>query len=429
MKNTEKDNSILFKLFLITMFINLAFPKAGIKLAGIPLTVGNMFFVFTFVFWLGKIVRNNKLRSSKVHIIIVIFMLYCFLKYTIAFKYDVTDISTLAVTFVPADIYPLSFFLTYDMVNSEERKKRLIRIVEISFYIITIYSIIQLIFGIGNVDIPGITVNYSDYVDMGQNWYMKKSNGTSEEVLKMVSTYQNGNLFGIGLLIIYPMLFNYYCMKENTKKKIISLILFIVSIFICLSRAAWFGLALFMFIVILNGKSKNYKALMGKIVLLFSICALVVLGISKIPSVYSRLQESDSIEKVSSMAGRKDGMMVFLDNYVELTEPLAIIFGPTGIHPIEGLAYELTPISIINFLGALGLIIWLYVFIKIYTAIDKENNETKIYSQTLVIWFITGCIEGGYWLPPTVLNLFMVLGLGIAISNMNEIEEKVDEKI
>ena len=423
MENIKKDNSMLFRLFLITMFINLAFPKAGIKLAGIPLTVGNMFFVLTFAFWLVEIVKKNRLRSSRTHAILVIFILYCVLKFTIAFKCGVSSVAALAIYFVPCAIYPLSLFLVYDLVINEYRKNKVIKIIEISFYIITIYSIIQLFFGVGNVDIPGITVNYSDYKDMGQEWYMKKSNGTTEETLKMVSTYQNGNLYGIGLLIMYPMLFNYYCMEKNTKKKIISLVLFMVSIFICLSRAAWFGLAIFMLMVILNGKNKNYKALIGKIVLLIVACALVSIVTSKIPSVYNRLRESNSIEKVSSMAGRTEGMIVFLDNYNNLTNPLAILFGPMGIENIDGLAYEMTPISIINVLGALGLIIWLLLFVIIYRSIDRKNKSTKIYAQTLVIWFITGLIEGGYWLPPTVINLFAILGFGLALSNIKENEE------
>ena len=49
------EKSIFYKvscaLIFIMIFINVTFPKAGIKLGGIPLTVGNVFLMLTIMMW------------------------------------------------------------------------------------------------------------------------------------------------------------------------------------------------------------------------------------------------------------------------------------------------------------------------------------------------------------------------------------------
>ena len=50
MDKTKERNGFLFNLLLITIFFNIWFPKAGIKLSEIPLTVGNVFLAITFFF-------------------------------------------------------------------------------------------------------------------------------------------------------------------------------------------------------------------------------------------------------------------------------------------------------------------------------------------------------------------------------------------
>lgn len=52
---TLYEKSIFYKvscvLLFIMVFINVTFPKAGIKLGGIPLTVGNVFLMLTIMMW------------------------------------------------------------------------------------------------------------------------------------------------------------------------------------------------------------------------------------------------------------------------------------------------------------------------------------------------------------------------------------------
>ena len=77
---TETKNTFLFYLLVITVFFNIWFPKAGIKLAGIPLTVGNVFFLLLLVLWLGTVVlRRNSIRFPKPALVLLISVIYLFL--------------------------------------------------------------------------------------------------------------------------------------------------------------------------------------------------------------------------------------------------------------------------------------------------------------------------------------------------------------
>ena len=106
------------------------------------------------------------------------------------------------------------------------------KIIVYGFWFICLYSLLQYVIGINKCAIPGLTVNLSDYQQYGEYWYMTKSNGTQLDEVKIVSTYQNGNLFGIGVLIIYPLVYNYYKKIKNKRLENLSLILFVLCTFL-----------------------------------------------------------------------------------------------------------------------------------------------------------------------------------------------------
>ena len=83
MEKTKEKNSFLFNLLLITVFFNIWFPKAGIKLAGIPLTVGNVFLAITFICWLLKKLKNKIIRIHKISYLVGILMIYSIVRYIV----------------------------------------------------------------------------------------------------------------------------------------------------------------------------------------------------------------------------------------------------------------------------------------------------------------------------------------------------------
>ena len=412
-----KKNKFIFTLLLITIFWNIWFPKAGIKLSGIPITVGNVFFAITFFVWIINKIKSGKIKSTKMSLILILGIAYFILKYTIIYANLGTIIPSMTYI-IPLLIYPLIFFVTVDLIDSKEKLEKVIKIIVYGFFFLCFYAIIQYIVGIDKCDIPGLTVNLSDYREMGPLWFMQKSNGTDKANSKMVSTYQNGNLFGINLVFIYPLVYYYYSKKE--KIKTFSLVLFITCAFLTLSRTCWLGIVLFIFLGIMLEREKTQKAILGKILTIFLCIICLVLVFIYIPSIANRFFGTEKSDWIS-MSGRTEGLITVLKTVWSSNSIIAWFIGPQGIVQYSGLAYEMLPLSLFVQTGIIGVILLYGFFIKVYCSFSKKDYIQKAIKLSLIIWLIIGCIECGYWLPPTALNIFMIIGLGFVSKNINEV--------
>ena len=138
---------------------------------------------------------------------------------------------------------------------------------------------------------------------------MTKSNGVQLSDTKIMSTYQNGNLFGIGLLLIYPLVYSYYNKRKNRKMCNLSLVLFIVCIFLTLSRACWLGYALSIFIEIFLKSEKTIKSILKKFSMIRLFAGVMVLIFNYVPQIANRFFNTD-LDDWISMNGRTEGLIV-----------------------------------------------------------------------------------------------------------------------
>ena len=170
MEKTKEKNEFLFNLLLMTIFFNIWFPKAGIKVAGIPLTVGNVFLAITFICWSYKKIVEGHVTVHKIGYSIMILMVFSLVKYVV-----IGDILSNIGYVIPLVIYPLIFFIAYDLIDNKQKEQRIINVICFGFFFISIYALLQYILGIEKVCIPGITVNLSDYIKYGSKWYLQKN--------------------------------------------------------------------------------------------------------------------------------------------------------------------------------------------------------------------------------------------------------------
>ena len=422
MEEKKEKNGILFNLLLITIFWNIWFPKAGIKLGGIPLTVGNVFFAITFALWVFIKLRSKTVRVQViVSSITILGIFYFIIKYTIVYG-TIGGIGTSIGYIIPLCIYPLIFFVTYDFINSKEQIEKIMKVIVYGFFFLCIYAIIQSIVGIENCDIPGLTVNLTDYRQWGDFWYRTKANGTNAENIKIVGTYQNGNLFGISLILIYPLVYGYYKKYKKNKILIISLILFIITVFLTLSRACWLGIVLFItFGVVFERESTKQSLLRKVITIIISIIAIIYV-FKYLPTVANRLFDTDKEDWVS-MSGRTAGAINVFKSLQNSNSILPYIIGPYGIAEYYGLAYEVMPLSVFVQTGIIGLILLYSVFFKTLGLLKNKNYIAKSVRLAIIIWLIVGFIECGYWLPPAALNIFMIMALGLKSNEILKGEE------
>lgn len=431
-KKGKKENTLLYYLFMITVFFNVWFPKAGIKLAGIPLTIGNVFFILLLALWFGVIVlRRNSIKFPKPGIVLFLSIFYFVLKY--AYITITKNNFASSVTYIiPLVLYPSGMLIAYDILTDEDRKEKVINLIRFGFYFLCFYALLQFVVGIGGCDIPGLTVNLSDYREMGSQWYMQKSNGTDETNSKIVSTYQNGNLFGINLIFIYSLIYYYLKFKHKEKELIFSLILFIMCTFLTLSRTCWLGIVLFIFFEILMKKDENKSSVIRKGIIIFFCLISLFLVFNYMPSVTNRFLGTDKDDWIS-MSGRTEGIFHVIESIKECGSPflliLSIIIGPRGLISYWGVAFEMFPTSLFVQTGVVGVILIYTFYIQCVMKLDGNNYITGGVKSSLFIWLIIGIIECGYWLPPTALNIFLLVGL--AFANQEKItvgvkNEKID---
>lgn len=417
-KCNEKD-SIFFKILLITVFFNIWFPKAGIKVSGIPLTVGNILFAVLFILWIWKKMKTP-MKINKASFIILFGILYFFVRLFISYI-NGYSIENIIGFFIPLVIYPLIYFIIVDSVDNANKVEKILKIIINGFFFLCIYGIFQYIFGIDKVAIPGLTVNLTDYNELGKYWFLEKSNGVDVASAKIVGTYQNGNLFGISLLLIFPLVYNYFIQKNKNIKSIISLILFIVTVFLTLSRACWLGIFLFIFIEILVKKAKTGKSILLKIFLIFGCIFGIIFIFKYMPSIANRFFDTEPSDWIS-MSGRTDGIKDIFYSVGISNKFLPYLFGPQGLIPYYGLAYEMLFLSLFAQSGFFGIIMLYSVFLGAIHDFNCKSYISKAIRTALIIWLIVGLIECGYWLPPAALNIFLLIGLGYAEKHMERKE-------
>ena len=416
----NNKNSLLFNLLLMTIFWNIWFPKAGIKISGIPLTIGNVFFIMTFVVWFLKRMRIGKFRINPPGGLILVGIFYFMCRYIIVMLAKNISFSTTIGYIIPLCIYPLIFFLIIELVDSNEKLEKIIKIIVYGFIFLCIYALFQYFLRIETVAIPGLTVNLTDYQQLGKMWYMAKANGTDINNAKIVSTYQNGNLFGISLLLIYPIVYNYFKNKKENGKIIISLLLFIITTFLTLSRACWLGIILFITFGVLMENDNTKEAWLRRIIIIILSCVAIAGVFKFLPSVANRFFGTTNWV---SMSGRTEGLIKVFETVFASNNIFAYILGPYGMIKYSGLAYEILPLSIFVQTGIVGIILLYSVFFYGIRKMKSKNYISKAIKLSFIIWLIVGCIECGYWLPPAALNLFMMLGLGIKATDLNEMEK------
>lgn len=412
----NKNYSILFKLLLTTLFFNIWFPKAGIKLAGIPLTVGNILFAILFICWSFSKIKTKKIKFTRIHLYVLIGIYYFIMKFLICYLNN-HSISSMIEYIVPLVIYPLILFVCVDLTDTKEKYNSILKLIYYGFIFLAIYGLIQYVFGVEKTTIPGITVNLSDYLRDGSNWYLEKNNATNDSYSKVFSTYQNGNLLGVNLILFFPLVFEY---AETKGKKNLSMLLtglFSIIIFLTLSRACWLGVFLFILLKILFNYSKTIEKFIYKIIFVLISISGIVLIFKYFPSIALRLSNT-TLDKLISMSGRTEGFIELFKSIWNSNNIFSIIFGPYGIIKTSGFAYEMTQIAIFSLTGIVGLILWIIPLISIIKKVYKNSGFNSSINLSIIIWFIVAIIEGAYWLPPTAFNLFLIISIGIIEINL-----------
>lgn len=407
-------------LFLVTVIVNILIPKAGIKIAGIPLTAGNvllgMLFIYTLCF-----MGIGKLRMSKYAFICLSAALFWTLR--IGLSVGGAALSEIIGYLIPLCVYPFVFLVVPLYITRREQIERLVRIILFCFVCLLLYTLLQAAVGIGRVCIPGITVNYSDYIANPSGWWLDKNNAVGS-ASKMVGTYQNGNILGVALLLLFPLVLS--AVRKNWVKACLW-VLFVACVLFAGSRTVYIGLIILCLYYIFRQLGRfvfcDVRIKISTLILVYLLTCVAIGGLVYFvlafdTDMFNRILSLFDFDTMMQGAGRTASAFRYFrwlwDN------PVAILFGGYGMRP-DGGAYEMTYICVFMLGGVIGLCLFLYFVFSTIAEIRRRAPRGKLKSgivSGLVIYFIAAFIEGAYWLPPTAINVWLIAGLGYSLVQM-----------
>jgi len=261
----DKNSSISNFFVLLLMFFVIVFPKGGIKYHSIPITWG---YSLLAIISLALLIRKKYL-IRKDHIYILISLLP-FQIYSIILI-SVNGILSLGFTisfFVGFFALPFIFFFIFSGYIQNLDIDFFIKIFKRSILFIASYGIFLFFYKIyyGSIfEIPFLSINYHERGLIENMKFIDR--GT---VFKLISTYNNGNLYGICILMFMP-LYN-YLEKNHLKKSIVKF-----SLILTLSRTVWVGLIISEFLYDLFIKKNKSLSLIKLLISSSLIISFIVI--------------------------------------------------------------------------------------------------------------------------------------------------------
>jgi len=225
-------SSELVRFFVISLsFFLLIFPKGGIKIGPVPITWGYILLGTTAFF----LVFRKTIRIQKNHL----FVLAAIIPFQIisALHFLVNGIENVGFTIsfvINFYLLPVIFFMIFSEYIRKIPIDLLLNIVRNAVFFLSVYGIFLFFFKIITgkfIGIPLLTTNLGDSFSMSDKCIARGS------IFKLISTYNNGNIFGVCMLMILP--FYQYAERKTLRRLIVKLALLLT-----LSRTVWIGLVI-----------------------------------------------------------------------------------------------------------------------------------------------------------------------------------------
>lgn len=221
-------------LFLVTFL--LVFPKGGIKLGAIPVTWGYVGLALVFAWlplalWLGRSARVRTVRLLALGALVpfqAVVWLGLMANGTEGMGFTVS----LLVSFF---FIPLMFVLVLGIHLDRLHLGFLFRLVRVGVPLVAAYGIFLFFYKLSTgefIEIPYLTVNAGDLGELDEKFIDRGG------VFKLISTYNNGNIYGVSILTLLPLYA--WLEKSAVRTSVVKL-----SLLLTLSRTVWIGLVFY----------------------------------------------------------------------------------------------------------------------------------------------------------------------------------------
>jgi hypothetical protein len=202
-------------LFSIGVFLVVIIPKGGFKVTGVPITWGYLYLGLIFLIIVKNIFNKNRIHFIPLKLLLcyiasfLFFIFFIFHLYFFGYNGKKGDLIAYLVNF---GFLPFLFLIILPPYFSQLSQIYINKVICKAVFIVSLYGII--LFIIKNIykidiEIPYFTINASDVGEVADK-YNQRGN-----IMKLISTYNNGNIFGVCMLMFFPLF--YYNTNEKYK--------------------------------------------------------------------------------------------------------------------------------------------------------------------------------------------------------------------
>lgn len=361
----QKSVVIFLVLFL------LIFPKAGVKIDALPLTVGYFALALTalalFCHLRYQIVRDRLIALA------LLFPFQLVALITI-FMYGSVSSSYLVSFFISAFILPWFFLGVFSERLEEMDLSFLFCWLKRGVFYVALYGVVVFLYRMWTgklIVLPFLTANFHDADLLEVTKCIARG-----DWLKLFSTYQNGILYGVSLLIFFP----FYCLLEKSlfKKGIVTL-----SLILTLTRTVWIGLLAYQVGTVLFYKKKTPQLLLIQI----------LLGVGLICWVVVSLGFDFRFLFDPTLGGRSSQLAVL--SHLQLM----------GSQPFDALK-EILYLSILLHFGMMGLLCflvgWISPLILYWMKSERKDPVKESLSFGLLLYLLIACGDGAFLYIPVM---------------------------
>ena len=381
----------------MTFFI-IAFPKGGLKIYGIPITIG---YIFTVALVVIALLRANRLTIPMDRLLAFAACLLLGLWSALVVAVNGTESFGFTLSYFTSVFY-LPFFglAVFSSLLLDEYHGLMERAFLWAVRFIVAYGIFLFLYRqlTGSwIEIPYLTVNVDDAGQMDDKYINRGG------IFKLISTYNNGNIFGVSLAIMAPL----YLKLES--RRVLQWAMY-AALFLTLSRTAWIAAVLIMAIGTL---AKGLKPL----AVLYLALGAVLAGFS-IWGLLSFLGRDMSFVFDSNLGGRVGQLEVLWDIHIIPAIPVSAL-------------PEIVYLGALKYFGLPGLM--LFIAHLLAPALLLMAEGTRVLSpsrasaclQGLLIYAIIAAADAAFSFIPVMMIFWMIAGMGLWYSHQHVLGGRV----
>jgi hypothetical protein len=394
LKTVIKISTLRNAFAFIAIVLLVVIPKGGFKVSGIPITWGYLYLGFLFMVLFFSLSKNFIVNQKALICYLATLPFLVYFTVHLAVKgYDGT-FGNLVAFYTSFAFMPLLFLVflsgTLARIDIDYLEKLIYRAV----LIVSVYGIFLFLHKqiLGRyIEIPYITVNSGDLGEL-EGKYNQRGN-----LFKLISTYNNGNIFGVCIMLLFPVFY-----KKYRKKWELAAVL--LALFLTLSRTVWIGVIVFFLIEYRKKLLELIKVYAVVLVAVFVVSSFLFTGLFQYGSLGNFVTDT-------SFGGR----------IYQIKDALGFSWFGAEVYNVVN---EIVYLSIYRQFGLIGFILFcISMFLPFYIFSYSSKRNWTYFLGVIVYWVL--CASDGCTLfIPTLAFYNFVLCMSLVTQRQQNIAEE-----